>query len=95
MIPLSGPVHRTQILSPFLLRPSTRIGVFGHHEKQVFENGSYRVEVFENAGSRLHMDGRNPANALEYNDVKHHILLTFTHAQCKECYRISSSGEND
>ena len=32
------------------------------------------------AGSRLHVDDQNPANALEYNDVKHHILLTFTHA---------------
>ena len=40
-----------------------------------------RVEVsFENAGSRLHVDGQNPANSFEYNDVKHHILLTSTHA---------------
>ena len=29
-----------------------------------------RVEVsFENAGSRLHVDGQNPANAFGYNDT--------------------------
>ena len=48
--------------------------------KSRFSKTVPRVEVFENACSRLHVDGQNPANALEYNDVKHHILLTFTHA---------------
>ena len=93
MIPLSGPVHRTQILSPFYVRP--HVSAFSDTTKSRFSKTVPGVEVFENAGSRLHVDGRNPAKALEYNDVKHHILLTFTHAQCKECYRISSSGEND
>ena len=48
--------------------------------KSRFSKTVPRVEVFEDAGSRLHVDGQNPANAFEYNHVKHLILLTFTHA---------------
>ena len=48
--------------------------------KSKFSKTVPKVAVFENAGSRLHVDGQNPANAFEYNDVKHHILLTLTQA---------------
>ena len=39
--------------------------------KSRFSKTVPRVEVFEDAGSRLHVDGQNPANAFEYNHVKH------------------------
>ena len=35
---VSGYFFKTKILSPFYVRPHVN-GVFGHHEKQVFENG--------------------------------------------------------
>ena len=38
--------------------------------KSMFSKTVPRVEVsFENAGSRLHVDGQNPANAFGYNDT--------------------------